>query len=54
MTAALPILVYEYSYARNCGMAQQRKTGRRKVSNLMALSLLSLLTVRPMYPYEMA
>jgi DNA-binding PadR family transcriptional regulator len=27
---------------------------RRKVSNLMALSLLSLLTERPMYPYEMA
>jgi DNA-binding PadR family transcriptional regulator len=27
---------------------------RRKVSNLMALSLLSLLTQRPMYPYEMA
>ena len=35
-------------------MAQQGKTGRRKVSNLMALSLLSLLTERPMYPYEMA
>ena len=35
-------------------MAQPRKTGRRKVSNLMALSLLSLLTERPMYPYEMA
>src|SRR5690348_18165823 len=35
-------------------MAGQRKTGRRKVSNLMALSLLSLLTERPMYPYEMA
>src|ERR1700675_1210199 len=28
--------------------------GRRKVGNLMALSLLSLLTERPMYPYEMA
>ena len=27
---------------------------RRKVSNLMALSLLSLLSERPMYPYEMA
>jgi len=27
---------------------------RRKVSNLLALSLLSLLTERPMYPYEMA
>jgi DNA-binding PadR family transcriptional regulator len=27
---------------------------RRKVSNLMALSLLSLLVMRPMYPYEMA
>jgi DNA-binding PadR family transcriptional regulator len=27
---------------------------RRKVSNLMALSLLSLLRERPMYPYEMA
>ena len=35
-------------------MAGQQKTGRRKVSNLMALSLLSLLTERPMYPYEMA
>ena len=35
-------------------MAQQRTTRRRKVSNLMALSLLSLLTERPMYPYEMA
>ena len=35
-------------------MAQPRKTARRKVSNLMALSLLSLLTERPMYPYEMA
>ena len=34
--------------------AGQRTTGRRKVSNLMALSLLSLLTERPMYPYEMA
>ncbi len=27
---------------------------RRKVGNLLALSLLSLLTQRPMYPYEMA
>jgi DNA-binding PadR family transcriptional regulator len=27
---------------------------RRKVSNLMALSLLSLLVAQPMYPYEMA
>ena len=27
---------------------------RRKVGNLLALSLLSLLTERPMYPYEMA
>jgi DNA-binding PadR family transcriptional regulator len=27
---------------------------RRKVSNLLALSLLNLLTERPMYPYEMA
>jgi DNA-binding PadR family transcriptional regulator len=27
---------------------------RRKVGNLMALSLLTLLTERPMYPYEMA
>ena len=35
-------------------MAQPRQTARRKVSNLMALSLLSLLTERPMYPYEMA
>src|ERR1700748_563495 len=35
-------------------MAGQQRTGRRKVSNLMALSLLSLLTERPLYPYEMA
>jgi DNA-binding PadR family transcriptional regulator len=38
-------------------MAQQqtgRKAGRRKISNLLALSLLNLLTERPMYPYEMA
>ena len=28
--------------------------GRRKVGNLLALSLLTLLTERPMYPYEMA
>src|SRR6266705_1640810 len=35
-------------------MAQRRKTGRRKISNLLALSLLSLLVERPMYPYEMA
>src|SRR5271169_4304046 len=35
-------------------MAQQRSTGRRKVSNLLALSLLTLLMERPMYPYEMA
>src|SRR5215831_18679145 len=34
-------------------MAQQRKT-RRKISNLLALSLLNLLVERPMYPYEMA
>jgi DNA-binding PadR family transcriptional regulator len=27
---------------------------RRKVSNLLALSLLNMLTERPMYPYEMA
>src|ERR1700683_821767 len=27
---------------------------RRKVSNLLALSLLNLLMQRPMYPYEMA
>src|ERR1700739_3689050 len=27
---------------------------RRKVGNLLALSLLTLLTQRPMYPYEMA
>jgi DNA-binding PadR family transcriptional regulator len=27
---------------------------RRKVSNLLALSLLNMLTLRPMYPYEMA
>jgi DNA-binding PadR family transcriptional regulator len=36
-------------------MAQQRRAGRRKVSNLLALSLLTLLMMeRPMYPYEMA
>lgn len=36
-------------------MAQQRKAERRKVSNLLALSLLTLLMMeRPMYPYEMA
>ena len=37
-------------------MAQQtgRKAGRRKISNLLALSLLNLLVERPMYPYEMA
>jgi len=32
----------------------ERKTGRRKISNLLALSLLNLLNERPMYPYEMA
>jgi DNA-binding PadR family transcriptional regulator len=32
----------------------QRRAGRRKVSNLLALALLTLLTERPMYPYEMA
>ncbi len=35
-------------------MAQRRKTGQRKITNLLALSLLTLLTERPMYPYEMA
>ncbi len=35
-------------------MARQRRAGRRKVSNLLALSLLTLLMERPMYPYEMA
>jgi DNA-binding PadR family transcriptional regulator len=38
-------------------MAQQQtgqKKGRRKISNLLALSLLNLLMERPMYPYEMA
>ena len=35
-------------------MARQRKTGRRKIGNLLALSLLNLLVERPMYPYEMA
>jgi DNA-binding PadR family transcriptional regulator len=34
---------------RDAGMAK-----RRKVSNLLALSLLNLLMQRPMYPYEMA
>jgi DNA-binding PadR family transcriptional regulator len=38
-------------------MAEQqtgRRSGRRKISNLLALSLLNLLIERPMYPYEMA
>ena len=35
-------------------MARQRKTRRRKIGNLLALSLLNLLVERPMYPYEMA
>ena len=36
-------------------MAQRRKAEQRKVSNLLALSLLTLLMMeRPMYPYEMA
>jgi DNA-binding PadR family transcriptional regulator len=35
-------------------MAQQRQTGRRRIGNLLALSLLNLLVERPMYPYEMA
>src|SRR5258708_5751162 len=35
-------------------MARERKTARRKISNLLALSLLNLLVERPMYPYEMA
>ena len=35
-------------------MAQERKTGRRKISNRLARSLLNLLVERPMYPYEMA
>jgi DNA-binding PadR family transcriptional regulator len=33
---------------------EPRKTGRRKMTNLLALSLLTLLMERPMYPYEMA
>src|SRR6266478_862980 len=35
-------------------MAQRRKTGQRKITNLLGLSLLTLLMERPMYPYEMA
>ena len=35
-------------------MARSQTTGRRKISNLLALSLLNLLVERPMYPYEMA
>ena len=35
-------------------MVQRRRAGRRKISNLLALSLLNLLVERPMYPYEMA
>jgi len=42
------MLDYEYSGARD-GMAK-----RRKVSNLLALTLLSQLMERPRYPYEMA
>jgi DNA-binding PadR family transcriptional regulator len=44
------MLGYEYSGARRvAGMAK-----RRKVSNLLALTLLSQLMERPRYPYEMA
>jgi DNA-binding PadR family transcriptional regulator len=35
-------------------MAQRRKAGQRKITNLLALPLLTLLMERPMYPYEMA
>ena len=45
------ILVYEYLWTSN-GVRPVAK--RRKVGNLLALSLLSLLAQKPMYPYEMA
>jgi DNA-binding PadR family transcriptional regulator len=35
-------------------MTRRRPMRRRKISNLLALSLLNLLVERPMYPYEMA
>src|SRR6266704_2578726 len=35
-------------------MTQRQKTGQRKITNLLGLSLLTLLMERPMYPYEMA
>jgi DNA-binding PadR family transcriptional regulator len=52
------ILVYEYLETslleRGLGGEVIEMAERRKVGNLMALSLLTLLTERPMYPYEMA
>src|SRR5580658_2294459 len=45
----LRVLRYEDLRTRGCRMAK-----RRKVSNLLGLTLLSQLTERPMYPYEMA
>src|SRR5580692_3010844 len=54
----MPILVYEYLRAshrkRRLGCEVMGMAKRRKVGNLLALALLSLLTERPMYPYEMA
>ncbi len=35
-------------------MTQRQKTGQRKITNLLGLSLLTLLMERPMYRYEMA
>jgi DNA-binding PadR family transcriptional regulator len=50
--------VYEYLgtslLRRGLGDEVISMATRRKVSNLMALSLLTLLTERPKYPYEMA
>jgi DNA-binding PadR family transcriptional regulator len=45
------ILGYEYLEA---SMGDETVAKRRKVGNLLALSLLSLLAQKPMYPYEMA
>jgi DNA-binding PadR family transcriptional regulator len=46
------ILVYEYSWTNAWEAGPVAK--RRKVGNLLALSLLSLLAQQPSYPYEMA
>src|SRR5579859_6937828 len=50
------ILVYEYlgTSIYETGRRARPVAKRRKVGNLLALSLLSLLAQQPMYPYEMA